>query len=266
MQELIAFIETPALGEKRRMVEAQSAFLSDEADAWLVQLAAAQPDEGVRQVVEAHRALLARCREVGIGAAFEEVGESTAQTQEAAFEQLLNELCDEVVTLLIEGDAAQRADLADSLTVLAAQPLPIEGAETFAALLAAWLRGEPTDDAAAALPSPFREAYEQMADAIAEAEEEEAGEEDEVLSLLAVVAALLTQGTATERTQMATHLEGMQAEAAEEDGALATFVGCLRAALRGEPAASENLEAPYTDLWSILQQAVAEEAETGEDE
>lgn len=266
MQELIAFIEAPALEAKRRMVEELPALLSHEADDWLAQLATAQDDEEMQRVIEAHRALLARCRAVGIAAAFEEIGEIAAQSQELTFETLLNEVCDEVVALLIEGDAVQRAELADYLTDLAGQPLPIQGAGGFARLLAAWLRGEAPPDGVAALPEPFRVAYEAMAETVAEAEGDwDEGEEDEVLHLLAIVAALLTQGTTAEQAQMAEHLAPMQAEAAEQDAALATFLGYLMVALRGEPVGDESLEAPYAELWAVLQEAMAQ-SETMDDE
>ena len=62
------------------MVEAQPELVSPEAEALLVELAAAQEDEGARATIERHRALLARCREVGVVAAFAELQAGRAQS------------------------------------------------------------------------------------------------------------------------------------------------------------------------------------------
>ena len=72
---LQAFIQAETWGESRRILEAHPELLSDEADALLGELitaAQAQGDEDARRVFEEHRALLRRCREVGIEQAFAE--------------------------------------------------------------------------------------------------------------------------------------------------------------------------------------------------
>ena len=66
------FVRARSWGASRRVVKRHPELLSDEDDALLGQLAEAQEDERTRQVVEEHRALLRRCREAGIKAAFAE--------------------------------------------------------------------------------------------------------------------------------------------------------------------------------------------------
>jgi tetratricopeptide (TPR) repeat protein len=72
LQQLISFIQARTWDESRRVVEADSELLGSEADELLKQLAAAQQDADARDLIEQHRMLLARCREVGIAAAFAE--------------------------------------------------------------------------------------------------------------------------------------------------------------------------------------------------
>ncbi|MDW8066035.1 MAG: hypothetical protein RMK32_10460, partial [Anaerolineae bacterium] len=69
------FIEARTRDESRRILEAHPELLTDEADALLgqlIQAARSQGDENARRVLEEHRALLRRCREVGIARAFAE--------------------------------------------------------------------------------------------------------------------------------------------------------------------------------------------------
>ncbi|MEJ5241402.1 MAG: CpXC domain-containing protein, partial [Anaerolineales bacterium] len=76
-ETLFAFIQAKTWDESRRILEQHPELLTDEADALLEQLiqaAKAQQDENARQLFEQHRNLLRRCREVGIEAAFQEIG------------------------------------------------------------------------------------------------------------------------------------------------------------------------------------------------
>ena len=76
-QTLQDFIQADTWDESRRILEAHPELLTDEADALLGQLlqaAQAQGDEDARHILEEHRALLRRCREVGIERAFAELG------------------------------------------------------------------------------------------------------------------------------------------------------------------------------------------------
>ena len=70
LQTIFALIQTRTLDESRRVVETHSELLTDEAGNLMEQLAEAQEDSNARRVVEEHRALLRRCREVGMEAAF----------------------------------------------------------------------------------------------------------------------------------------------------------------------------------------------------
>ena len=75
VQALLAFIQAETWEESRRILEAHPELLTDEADAVLGQLidaAQAQGDEAALRIFERHRALLRRCREVGIPRAFAE--------------------------------------------------------------------------------------------------------------------------------------------------------------------------------------------------
>ena len=74
-ETLFAFIQAETWDESRRILEAHPELLTDEADALLgqlVQAAQAQGDENARRFLEEHRALLRRCREVGVEQAFAE--------------------------------------------------------------------------------------------------------------------------------------------------------------------------------------------------
>jgi len=72
VQTLLTFIQARTWPESRRVVEQHPELLTPAADDLLAQLAAAQDDEGARQLVEEHRALLRRCRQVDVAQAFEE--------------------------------------------------------------------------------------------------------------------------------------------------------------------------------------------------
>ncbi|MDQ7030286.1 MAG: hypothetical protein Q9O62_11165 [Ardenticatenia bacterium] len=73
LEAIRAFINADTWTESRRVLEAHPELLSDEADDLLGQLAEAQEDERARRLVEQHRALLRRCREVGVDRAFAEM-------------------------------------------------------------------------------------------------------------------------------------------------------------------------------------------------
>ncbi len=81
LDTLIAFIQAPNWGESRRIVEATPDLLSDEADALLEQLLAAQQDDGARRTIELHRSASGRRlqRALGIVAAFDELRQAAVQ-------------------------------------------------------------------------------------------------------------------------------------------------------------------------------------------
>jgi len=81
LQHLVAFIQVQAWGEKKSLLEAFPDLLSAEADALLEELAAALQEEGARRLIEQHGALLARCREVGIEAAFADLQDAALPTE-----------------------------------------------------------------------------------------------------------------------------------------------------------------------------------------
>lgn len=181
----------------------------------LVELAAQQEHEEARQTIETHRLLLQRCHQIGIAAAFAE--QEAGQEPEGVFLAVLNDLCDQVITTLQNGEAAQREALATQIEHMMQGELPVEDARAFLQLLTAWLRGQDAqvlERQSKALLSPFREAYEHMVHAI----EQEAipdlttaaSEEATALTiedLPAVVAALIHQGTVAQKQQFANSLE-----------------------------------------------------------
>ncbi len=75
LRAIEAFIQADTWDGSRRVVEQHPELLTDEAEevlAQLVRLARAQGNEDAVQIFEEHRALLRRCREVGVARAFAE--------------------------------------------------------------------------------------------------------------------------------------------------------------------------------------------------
>jgi succinate dehydrogenase flavin-adding protein (antitoxin of CptAB toxin-antitoxin module) len=75
-QTIFALIQAETWEESRRILEAHPELLTDEADAVLgrfIDTAQAQGDEAALRIFERHRALLRRCREVGVEEAFAEL-------------------------------------------------------------------------------------------------------------------------------------------------------------------------------------------------
>ena len=72
LHTIITFIEAETWQESQRLVEQHPELLHTETDLLLQQLARAQDDEEMKYQVEEHRALLGRCREVGIDETFKE--------------------------------------------------------------------------------------------------------------------------------------------------------------------------------------------------
>jgi len=86
-QTLQDFIQADTWDESRRILEAHPELLTDEADALLgqlVQAAQAQGDEDARRILEEHRALLRRCREIGVEQAFAALPASSPLPPEGA--------------------------------------------------------------------------------------------------------------------------------------------------------------------------------------
>ena len=72
------FLQAPTWPDSRHIVETHPELLTDDADALLGQLREAQETEDVRQTIQDHSALLRRCREVGVDAAFAEKTDNAA--------------------------------------------------------------------------------------------------------------------------------------------------------------------------------------------
>ena len=72
LRTLLAFVNADTWAESRRIIEEHPELLGQEADVLLGRLIQAQEDEGDRRYLEEHRAILARCREVGVDRAFAE--------------------------------------------------------------------------------------------------------------------------------------------------------------------------------------------------
>jgi tetratricopeptide (TPR) repeat protein len=91
LQTIATFIQAESWNESQRILEQYPELLTDEANALLSQLADTQETEGARQTVETHRALLRRCREVGVERAFAERTDA-ADSGSAVPEQFLADL------------------------------------------------------------------------------------------------------------------------------------------------------------------------------
>jgi len=221
-------------------------------------------------MIETHHLLLKRCREIGIAAVFTEQG--AKQDPESAFLEALNDLCGQVVRALGTSEAEHREVLAIQIDQMMQGDLPVEGTREFLQVLTAWLYGQDVqalERQGQALPSPFREVYEQMAEAVeqgtnprpiaADSNEESARTLED---LPHAVADAILHDTAEQRQQFAMSLEEARQQLPAEAAPLGRFLGCLATALRDETPESAALEAPYTDLW----QAFLEILQTGTNE
>lgn len=70
---VLAFVHAGSWGGKQRVVATHTELLGEPADAELARLVGVQADDSAREAVEMHRALLHRCRLVGVGLAFGEL-------------------------------------------------------------------------------------------------------------------------------------------------------------------------------------------------
>ena len=92
LNTILAFIQAENWPDSRRVVEQHPELLTGVADGLLAQLADAHEDDGARRTVEEHRALLLRCREVGIEAAFAELVGATGVPAPPGLQHILTEL------------------------------------------------------------------------------------------------------------------------------------------------------------------------------
>jgi CHAT domain-containing protein len=125
LQAILAFVRARTWSESRRVVEERPELLSDAADALLGQLIAAQEDADVRRYLEEHRALLRRCREVGVERAFREKTEALARSLSAApsEEEIRRHPLYQLAEMVLRGEltleaARQRAIAPDTLRAL----------------------------------------------------------------------------------------------------------------------------------------------------
>jgi len=125
LQAILAFVRARTWSESRRVVEERPELLSDAADALLGQLIAAQEDADVRRYLEEHRALLRRCREVGVESAFREKTEALARSLSAApsEEEIRRHPLYQLAEMVLRGEltleaARQRAIAPDTLRAL----------------------------------------------------------------------------------------------------------------------------------------------------
>jgi hypothetical protein len=270
IQTVIDFIQAPTWQVSQRFLEVHPELLQPAVDGVLQELAARQEHEGARKTIETHRLLLQRCREIGIAAAFAEQG--AGQDPESAFLAALNALCDQVVSALSTGGAEQREALSKQIEQMMRGDLPVKGVRAFLAVLIAWLGGQEIqalERQGQALPSPFREAYEQMVAAVEQeaiprptTTDPEEASEITIEGLPHAVADTILHGTAEQRRQFAVSLEETQQQLPAEAAPLGRFLEYLAAALRDETPEHAPLEAPFTDLW----QAFLEAMQTGMDE
>src|SRR5579859_3834602 len=202
---VIDFIRTPTWQASQRFLEGHPELLQPEIDAMLQELATQQEHEGASQSIEAHRLLLARCREVGVDAAFDDL--QVEQSPGDSFTTELNALCNEVVVALRAGKSEEQNELAARLEERLKADLPMDGVQDFLMVLVAWLCGKLTQDLLEKLQSPFDDTYAHM---VAVVEQQEADSPDEgkassltVEELQHVVSSMILQGTDEQRQQFA---------------------------------------------------------------
>ena len=109
-QTLLTFIEAGDRAESQRIVEQHQELLGDEADLALQARIAAQSDAGARRMLEVHRGLLQRCREVGISTAFGELANALVSPGTANSGEL-PAILEELTSLAQTGTVAQRIEL-----------------------------------------------------------------------------------------------------------------------------------------------------------
>jgi len=121
------FINARTWAASLRILEHHPELLSEEADALLERLAEAQENAQARRVVDEHRALLRRCREVGVDAAFGENDPSPGGRQGGARDEGLS------IPLPFDADL-RRAQEAEQRYLRSADPRTLDEA------VAAWER------------------------------------------------------------------------------------------------------------------------------
>src|SRR5512144_1143534 len=84
---VVAFVQADSWAASEQVVAAHPELLREPADQLLAQLAARQQDDAARQILEVHRALLRRCREVGVGPAFADLGSEVPAALDDAFDE-----------------------------------------------------------------------------------------------------------------------------------------------------------------------------------
>jgi len=254
---LVDFIQAPTWDKSKRFLQSHPELLQPEVDALLQEVATHQEDDRARASIEEHRLLLARCRDMGIDAAFAEL--QGAQSPVETFVTELNRMCNEVIAMLRAGDAQRQQALATQLEQMLKQDLPMEGAQDFLQVLIAWLCGQDTQSIVEKLQPIFRDAYAQMVTAIEQKEPEHTDEDDalKVEDLPSIVSSVILQGTTEQRQQFAIWLIETQQHFPPVQASLGKFFECLAAVLQGETPEITSLEAPFTNLWQEFEAALA---------
>jgi hypothetical protein len=91
LQAFVDFVQATSWPQSKRILEQHLELLGDEVDAILSQLAAAQESKGAHDLVEAHRALLQRCRSMGVEAAFAEIERASQPAIPVEFQEDLHQ-------------------------------------------------------------------------------------------------------------------------------------------------------------------------------
>ena len=208
---LISLIQAETWTKSQRMLEAHPEYLDTETDALLEQLAAAQQNDDKRQLIKEHRVLLTRCREIGIASAFAELRGQHEQSATNDFAAQLNLLCQQVVGALQNDDATQRDTLATRLDDMIREPMPLEGAQDFLMLLAAWLRGEDITSRVETLQPPFQSAYHQMV--VILSQQEQAASDPQEILLQNLISFIEAETWTDSEHSLAAHPEFLSTEA-----------------------------------------------------
>ena len=256
---LIEFMQMSTWEKSRQFLHAHLELLTLDTDEALTSLLDQQEHEEARAIIQEHRQLLKRCREVGIDPAFDERSSSSPALKNA--HSTLNNLCIQVVTVLRTGDEEQKEGLAQQIEQTNDENISLmNGGQALLDVFVAWLRNMDTlviQQQVSVLPKPLQQVYQHMV-VDTQAQEMPPQETDDDVSegeqvtlekLPQVVASIRVHGSQEQRQQLASVLVTAEQELPAEQEELRTFLHCLVAVLSGETPDVSLLQPPFLELW-----------------
>ncbi|HEU4322911.1 MAG TPA: tetratricopeptide repeat protein [Roseiflexaceae bacterium] len=246
LQSLREFIELQTWDESQAFLEEHPELLSPTADSLLKKLAADQNDDRPREMMEIHRKLLVRCRDIGIEAAFKEFHNNHEIEH---FDRQINELLFQVVDAFLYNDVEKRKNLTDKITELAEKDIPFEGARDFLTFIIDWLNDKDVNERIECLSPDFQDTYHRMIDIIFN----ERLFYGEIQQISQDVYNLLVQGTIDERNEYISNLSVKISQLPPDESAFRNFLSCLIGTLQGKLIDANILEEPFAGIWHHFQ-------------